>query len=269
MTPDAIIRAAALLASLRKTPIFRLERLPPAVRPETEEEAYQLNDALQARLTAAGYGPVCGYKLGCTTPLMQQRIGVDHPVAACIRASNVFHGSYELHHEAHRGMGCETEIAVRLGKDLPLSGTRWDQDSLLPYVDTVMGSIELVEQRYVIQEETRAAHIPTVIADDFWQWGAVLGAPVAGWQGLDLTANKAVATLDGVSQGEGFGAAALGHPLAAVAWLANHLAARGRTLTAGMIVQTGSLIAPIRPQPGQTVVADHGPLGRVTFRSLA
>jgi len=267
MTPDSIIQAAAILEALRCSATHRLDRLPPHCRPADEAAGYAVNDALQRRLTAAGFGPLCGYKLGCTTPLMQQRIGLDHPTAGCIRASQVFQGEFAIGHEAARGLGCETEIAIRLGKDLPQADD-WTAERVRPYVDTVMGSIEIVEQRYVIQEEARKAHIPTVIADDFWQWGAILAPPVARWQDLDLANNPARALLDETLQGEGLGAMALGHPLQAVAWLANHLATRGRTLAAGMIVQTGSLVAPVRPAPGQTVTCDHGALGRVTFRWL-
>ncbi len=269
MTPEATIQAAAILESLRLAPTFRLDHLPAACRPADEAEGYRVNDALQQRLTAAGVGAICGYKLGCTTPLMQQRIGLDHPTAGCIRASQVFQGELAISHEAARNLGCENEIAVRLGKDLPLSGADWTAESVEPFVDTVMGSIELVEQRYVIQEETKRAHIPTVIADDFWQWGAILSPPVARWRNLDLLNNSTRTLLDGALQGEGLGQAALGHPLRAVAWLANHLASRGRSLTAGMIVQTGSLVAPCRPAPGQTVICDHGALGAATLRWLA
>ena len=268
MTPEATFQAAAILEALRSHATFRLDRLPPHLRPQSEAEGYAVNDALQQRLTAAGFGPICGYKLGCTTPLMQQRIGLDHPTAGCIRATHVFQNEVAIHHEAARGLGVETEIAVRLGKDLPLADD-WTAERIHSYVDTVMGSIELVEQRYVILEETRKAHIPTVIADDFWQWGAILSPPVARWRDLDLANNRARTTMDDALQGEGLGEMALGHPLKAVAWLANHLSTRGRTLQAGMIVQTGSLVAPIRPAPGQTVVCDHGALGRVTFRWLA
>ncbi len=268
MTPDAVIQAAALLEQLRLTPGFRLERLPRACRPESEAEGYRVNDALHRRLQAAGCGEHVGYKLGCTTPLMQERIGLDHPAVGRILAGTVFEGSLELDWEAARQLGCENEITVRLGKDLPAADAPWDAARILPYVDCVMGSIELVEQRYVLQEETRRAHIPTVIADDFWHWGAILAPPVAGWRDLDLLAHRAETLIDGVSQGSGSGAAALGHPFAAVAWLANHLAARGRTLRAGMIVQTGSLVAPARPAAGQSVVCDHGALGRVTYRAL-
>lgn len=268
MTPEATIQAAALLERLRLTPGFRLERLPRGCRPESEAEGYAVNDALHRRLAAAGFGDHVGYKLGCTTPLMQERIGLDHPAVGRILESTVFQGELALDWEAARNLGCETEITVRLGKDLPAGDAPWDAERVLPYVDTVMGSIELVEQRYVLQEETRRAHIPTVIADDFWHWGSILAPPVANWRDLDLGTNRAETFLDGASQGSGEGSAALGHPLQAVAWLANHLAARGRELKAGMIVQTGSLVSPVRPAAGQTVVADHGALGRVAYRAL-
>jgi len=80
---------------------------------------------------------------------------------------------------------------------------------------------------------------------------------------VDLLAEAVVLARDGEPFAEGRGEMALGSPANAVAWLANKLAERGRSLEAGMLVMTGTLtpIAPI--ERGSTYVATFSTLGRV------
>ena len=50
----------------------------------------------------------------------------------------------------------------------------------------------------------------------------------------------------------------MGHPAAAVAWLANRLADRGQALTAGMVVFSGGLTEPVPLVAGVVVTAEFG-----------
>src|SRR4029078_9583739 len=105
-------------------------------------------------------------------------------------------------------------------------------------IEAYMPAIEIVDDRYV-QWETLGA--PTLVADDFFAAGCVLGEPVARNNAPDLLEGTGRALLNGEEAGRGSGADVLGHPHHALAWLANHLAAEGRGLHAGPIVVTGSL----------------------------
>jgi 2-keto-4-pentenoate hydratase len=67
--------------------------------------------------------------------------------------------------------------------------------------------------------------------------------------------------------GEGYGRDVLGHPLEALAWLANRLLASGRVLRRGHIVLTGSLVASKFPQPGDSVEFTVAGLGSVALRA--
>jgi 2-keto-4-pentenoate hydratase len=58
----------------------------------------------------------------------------------------------------------------------------------------------------------------------------------------------------------------MGHPLDAVAWLADHLASIGRGMVRGDVVITGSIVASKYPNPGDLVQFDLGPLGGVELR---
>jgi len=77
---------------------------------------------------------------------------------------------------------------------------------------------------------------------------------------------RGVATINGKVVGEGVGAAALGHPLEALAWIANHLAAHSRGLVFRDVVITGSIITTKTVQPGDLVKFAVGQLGEVELR---
>ena len=111
-----------------------------------------------------------------------------------------------------------------------------------------------------------AQHPLELIADNSWNEGAVLGAPVREWQAIDLAAVRAIAKINGQHVGEGRGADAMGHPLDAVAWLANHLASIGRGLVRGAVVNTGSLITTKAVAAGDVVRYDLAELGTVELR---
>jgi len=93
----------------------------------------------------------------------------------------------------------------------------------------------------------------TLVAQNTWNGGVVLGAPVTAWRGVDLERAVTRAWLNDEAAGQGKTGDALGHPFEAVAWLANLLNRRGRFLGRGMIVMTGSSITTKFPSPGDRV----------------
>ena len=66
---------------------------PSGLRPESAAQAYALQHRLHRRYREAGLGPIAGYKIGCTTAVMQAYLGIDHPCAGGVLASTVHHGS--------------------------------------------------------------------------------------------------------------------------------------------------------------------------------
>jgi 2-oxo-3-hexenedioate decarboxylase/2-keto-4-pentenoate hydratase len=122
-----------------------------------------------------------------------------------------------------------------------------------------MAAIELVDDRYVDWRKTDTA---TLIADDFFQAGIVLGAPTPDWRRHDLAALRGAMRVNGVEVGQGSGADVMGHPFAALAWLANRLAADGTPLAAGAVVMTGSIVQTRWVDSGDAVEVDLGPLGK-------
>jgi len=88
----------------------------------------------------------------------------------------------------------------------------------------------------------RYPDVPTLIADDFFNAGCVLGSPARRWPDLDLPALTGVTRLNGEEVGRGEGRAVMGHPFEALAWLANLRASLGLALRAGEFVLLGSVV---------------------------
>ena len=121
-------------------------------------------------------------------------------------------------------------------------------------------AIEIVDDRYLTWETLGA---PTLIADDFFAAGIVLGRPVKRSAVPDLVAVEGHALINGQEKGRGTGADVLGHPHDALAWLANHLARQGSGLRAGEIVMTGSLVKTVWLAAGDEATMHFSGLGSV------
>ena len=238
MTPSAIERAARLLSAARLER-RRFERLPEDCRPADLGAAYAVQEALHAVLGAAGCGPVAGHKIGCTTPVMQKFLRIATPCAGGVLAPTVQDQRGTFRHADFLHVGVECEIAVRLARPLPAAGAPYDRASVAAAVGACMAAIEVVDDRYT---DYRSLDTPTLVADDFFNAACVLGTLVEAWRELDLAAIRGRMTINGAEVGAGQGGDILGHPLEALAWLANALAARGRQLRAGEFVLLGSVV---------------------------
>ena len=128
-----------------------------------------------------------------------------------------------------------------------------------------MPALEIADDRNADYKEL-PKHPLELIADNCWNEGAVLGAPVKDWQAIDLAAVRGVATINGNKVGEGRGADAMGHPLDAVAWLADHLASISRGLLRGDVVITGSIVTSKAVIRGDRVLFEVADLGKVELQ---
>lgn len=255
-------RAAELLcaARLRRTPIGPL---PEDVRPADEADAYAIQDELHAQLAAAGWGAVSGHKIGCTTPVMQEYMGIDHPCSGGVFAPTVKRGSGDLEHAAFVRPGVECEVAVRLGADLPPERAPFDRPAAAAAVGSCMAAMEIVDDRF---EDYTILGTPTLVADDFFGAGCVLGEEHEGLDPFRLADVRGTMLVNGVEVGSGTGADILGHPLEALVWLANSVAARGGGLRVGEFVLLGSIVRTQWVEPGDEVVILVEPLGEARAR---
>jgi len=262
MDARAIEKAAAILASGRLDH-KRLSPLPPDIRPSDEADAYRLQSAVRERLREGGYGEPAGRKIGCTTTVMQQFLQIPNPCAGYVYAPTIREVDGEFEHRSFLHVGVECEIVVRLSSNLPESGVPYERSTVEPAVESVMAGIEVVDDRWV---DYRSTDVETLIADDFFGAGCVLGQPVTAWRELDLASLHGTMSINGEEVSSGFGRDIMGHPLEALAWLANTAARHGMPLRAGEFVFLGSIVESKWLERGDLVEIKIDRLGSATAR---
>lgn len=244
-------RIAALFRERR-----HIEVLPAELYPASLDEGYAIRAAYEAHEVERGRGAVAGYKIAITTKVMQELCGIGEPLYGAIFAPEVYHGTARLRAADYCRLAMETEIAVRLGEDLPQGG---DRDRAGAAVEACMAAMELLED---LRYDYKRLDGPALAAGNAWNAGIVLGPPIADWRKRDLGELVGRCAVNGREVGTGVGADALGHPLNALSWLANRRAAEGNPLRAGQVVMTGSLVATQYPVAGDRVTVTIEGLGQ-------
>jgi 2-keto-4-pentenoate hydratase len=258
---DRIVAAAQLIATSRRNR-SALKALPPEIAPKDEAEGYRVQRVVHDLLLPQT-GSLVGYKIGCTSKVMQQYLDIPHPCGGGVFARGVHESGARLRAADYVRVGVECEIAVRLARTLSAGQGPFKADSVAGAIEAYHPAIEIVDDRYARWETLGA---PTLVADDFFAAACVLGAAVPRAAAPDLLAVEGRALINGEEAGRGTGADVLGHPHHALAWLANHLADGGKGLHAGQIVLTGSLVKTVWLKAGDHVVMELAGLGRVEAR---
>src|SRR4030095_16178462 len=178
--------------------------------------AYRIQDALHRVMAEAGRGEIAGWKIALTSKGMQQRPRADQPAAGAI-FSKVIHASpARVDVVAYHHLGIEFEVAVRVGDDLPAAGGPWTRASVAGKVAACIPAFELVEDG---DADYKTLDAFTLIAQNPWNGGVVLGPSVTEWRSLDLERAVTKCWVNDQPAGEGKTGDAMGHPLEAGAWL--------------------------------------------------
>jgi 2-keto-4-pentenoate hydratase len=236
---------------------IRFQAAPP-MSASTVRAAYDVQRQYVALLQRDA-GAVVGYKIGLTSLRMQAMCRIDEPICGAVLAKRVHASDAVLRRSAYGRLGLEFEIAVRIGSDVP--GADHTAQSVRRHVGAVCAGIEVVDDR-----NADYAHLDVrgLIADNAWNAGMVLSRWASPWP--DLPSVEGIVSVDSKVFDRGFGRDVLGDPLVVVAWLANHLAARGEQLKSGQVVMTGSLIPTQFPSGDATYRFDLAGVGSVGVR---
>jgi 2-keto-4-pentenoate hydratase len=263
LTPETI-DATARAAFATYTTRARYRPLDAALRAAPLDDAYRIQDALHRVMAEAGRGEIVGWKIALTSKAMQQMTGVDQPAAGAIFSKVVHASPARVDVASYHHLGIEFEVAVRVAEDLPASGGPWTRASVAGKVAACIPAFELVEDGNADYTTLDAF---TLVAQNTWNGGVVLGPAVTEWRGVDLERAVTRAWVNGEPAGQGKTGDAMGHPFEAVAWLANLLNSRGRALGRGMFVMTGSSITTKFPSPGDRIRFVIDGLGEATLEA--
>jgi 2-keto-4-pentenoate hydratase len=257
-------KALEMLAGARATrqPCPPVRGLLPAA---DVDAAYAVQSAWVAGQVAAG-ARVIGRKIGLTNPAVQAQFGVDRPDFGVLFESMACAPGTPIDAARTLQPKIEAEIAFVLAEDL--TGAMIGPAEVAAATAYVVAALEIVDSRIAGWDIA----IVDTIADNGSSGLFVLGDRRQELGHLDLaecvmTLRRGVGGVGGVG-GEvvstGTGASILGHPLAAVAWLAAAVRDHGSPLRAGEVVLSGSLGPMVTVAPGDVFVADITGVGQVS-----
>ncbi len=236
-------------AERRRVPIPPLTGTVPGL---SVPDAYAVQQVNIARRVAEG-ARIIGHKVGLTSAAMQRMLGVDQPDFGHLLDTMVVSGTVAA--ADYLQPRAEVEIAFVLRA--PLRGPGVTVDDVLAATDHVRAAIEIIDSRIADWRITLA----DTVADNASSAGVVLGERRVPLDGLDLAALEGRTLVDGEVAERGRGTAVLGHPAAAVAWLADTLGRRGAGLEPGHVVLPGAFARAVPVAPGTRITADVDALG--------
>lgn len=202
---------------------------------------------------------IVGRKAGLTAKAVQVQLGVNQPDFGALFDDMAIADGGKLEHTRALQPKAEAEVALVLASDLTNPETTPEMVAMA--VKTVHAAIEIVDSRIADWKITFA----DTVADNGSSAFYVIAKEGKPLDGLDLYTCGMVMEIDGNPVSLGAGAACLGHPLNAAAWLASTLAERGEPLRAGDVILTGALGPMVALERGNHVRAIVGGIGEVSF----
>ncbi|MCE1171680.1 MAG: 2-oxopent-4-enoate hydratase [Azovibrio sp.] len=223
------------------------------------EDAYHIQERLIERRLARGE-KVVGKKIGVTSRAVMDMLNVHQPDFGWLLDGMVFNEGEAIPAETLIQPRAEGEIAFILKRDLMGPGVT--AADVLAATEGVMACFEIVDSRI----HDWKIRIQDTVADNASCGVLVLGDRMVDPRTVDLGTCGMVLEKNGEIVGTGAGAAALGHPCNAVAWLANTLGRLGIPLKAGEVILSGSLAALIPVQAGDSLRISIGGIGGCSVR---
>lgn len=221
-------------------------------------EAYAVQDRLRETLVGRGER-VAGWKAGFTNKAGQEAWQVAEPVCAFLLASGVLSSPAEIPAARFVKPAVEAEIAFVMKH--ALAGPGVTAARALTAVEGALPALELIDFRH-----GGKAVGTDVVADGVYAKAIVLGGALTPVIGIDLALEGLVYEQSGTVVATNTAYEVMGNPLNSLAWIANHLGARGLGLAAGDVVMTGSVSKILPAKAGDTVRATFTRLGSVSVR---
>ncbi len=223
------------------------------------DAAYAVQAKMVDRWVAEGKR-IVGRKIGLTSEIVQQQLGVDQPDLGILTADMCLVSGEPIPAGAVLQPRVEAEVALVLGDDITNDDVTISE--LIQAIDYVLPAIEVVGSRIANWDIT----ILDTVADNASSGMFVLGTRPTKPGDIELADVTMSMTINGEEVSSGVGRACLGHPYRAALWLARHEVRQGRPLTAGDVIMTGAL-GPMAPLAGDgEVSATISGLGTVTTK---
>ena len=222
-------------------------------------DGYAIQRELVELLLADG-DRIVGHKVGLTSKPMQKMVGVDSPDYGPVLASTIYRDGDTIPASRFIAPKIEAEIVFVIGERLEGPGVTVTQAHAA--IAGAVAAMEIVDSRIA---DWRIKLADTV-ADLASNGAMATSSRIVPITDIDARLVGMTLTRNGELIDTGAGAAALGDPVAVVAWLANVLGGDGVALEPGHLIMTGALHAAVPMTPGDVFRAEFDRLGPITVR---
>lgn len=234
---------------------IQFHNLPESIKPANIDEAYKAQFVFQNN---SQRGVLGGYKIALASKIQQELCGIDHPIAGGIFANEIIASPATFKLSDYYGLGLEFEIAVTLSKELNSEMGIFDKDNIRKYIKRLSPAFELI-----IDRDADYSNIDplTIIADNAWCSGIVLGTEIPNWQDVDLNTLQSKLYWNNETPQDAMIRDA--NPLQSLSWVANLLISQGKVIPADSVIITGSVIKTRAPLVGDKIIYDVSGLSKV------
>lgn len=255
MTGPHALADVLVAAERDRAPVVPLTRRAPFL---TVDAAYATQALVVGQRLARGER-VVGAKLGLTSAVKRRALGIDEPVSGRLTSGMLLPPGAPVPLDELIAPRAEPEIAFLVGARIAAPTT---VEAVLAATEAVLPAIEVVDSRYAAP-----FRLADSVADNAGAARVVLGA--VGRRPADVVDLSVLGCVFSHRRGveTAAGGAVLGHPAAALVWLADALAARGEAVEPGWVVLSGGLTASVLLADGDEVTAEFDGLGSVGVRA--
>jgi len=234
------------------------QNLTETLMPSDFDEAYKVQEIFQKN---SGRGELGGFKIALASKIQQELCGIDHPIAGGIFANEIKSSPSTFDLKNFHGLGLEFEIAVTLSDDLKPDMGPFNKENIRKYIKCLSPAFELIIDRNADYSNIDPL---TMITDNAWCSGIVLGKEIPNWEKLDLdTIQSELLWNNEAPQGAMIKDAT---PLESLAWVSNLFTSMGRTIPQNSVIITGSVIKTRAPESGDHVIYKVGQLSEVEIK---
>ena len=262
LSQDQINTAAEALldAEQSRTQIGLISKAHPGM---SLDDAYAIQKAQIDKKLARGR-KIVGWKIGLTSKVMQDALGIETPDSGVLYDDMVFASGDVVPKTRFIEPRVEAEIAFVLKDTISGDATR---ENVLNATDYVTPSLEILDTRILRKDpETGQSRIIfDTVSDNAANAGIVTGSAKHDPRAFDLRWTGAIVSKNNEVVSTGLGAAVLNDPVESVVWLARRMHSYGQRLEAGQVVLSGSFIAPLECPSGTIIDADFGPFSSVSI----
>ena len=236
------------------------KNLPRTLMPSDINEAYKIQEIFQKN---SGRGNLGGFKIALASKIQQELCGIDHPIAGGIFANEIKTSPAIFELQNFHGLGLEFEIAVTISDDLKPEMGPFNNQNIRRYIKSLSPAFELIIDRNADYSNINPL---SMITDNAWCSGIVLGKELPDWTNLDLdTIQSKLFWNDETPQNAMIKDA---NPIESLLWVSNLLTSLGRTIPKNSVIITGSVIKTRAPKNGDNIIYNVGNLSEVEIKII-